>query len=201
MELLCLGDSITDCGHLLDFPPLGNGYVHFLQQIFADRHNNALKITNCGIDGLTLQRLIQGIERRTIPFKGDIITVLIGINDISLMCSTCRTPTQQQTMMRHFFQNYRKLIQLLDGPQILLLEPFLFTRPAEFLRWFPALHTMSQGISSLATDNHLCWIPLHNRFQEEAEHSGISTMTTDGIHLTQHGHKLLADILAREIRL
>lgn len=200
MKLLCLGDSITDCGHLWDFPPLGYGYVHFLQQIFTDRHN-VLQIVNCGIDGLTLQRLIQGIESGVIPSNGDIITVLIGINDISLMCSTRRTQDQQQTMMRHFLQNYRKLLRLLKSPQILLLEPFLFSRPAEFLRWFPVLHTMSEGISSLAAEKKLTWIPLHNLFQEEAEHSGISAMTTDGIHLTEHGHKLLAETLSREIRL
>lgn len=200
MKLLCLGDSITDCGHLLDSPPLGYGYVYFLQQIFTGCHNT-LEISNCGTDGLTLQRLVQGIENKTIPCKGDVITVLIGINDISLICSTCRTPDQQQIMMKKFFHHYRQLLQLLDAPQILILEPFLFARPAEFLHWFPALHTMSQGISALVSHNHLCWVPLHDRFQKQAEHSGISTMTTDGIHLTLYGHRLLADILSKEIRL
>lgn len=198
MKLLCLGDSITDCGHLWDFPPLGYGYVYFLQQIFADRHNT-LEITNCGIDGLTLQRLIQGIESKAIPSEGDIITVLIGINDISLMCSTCRTPDQKQTMIEHFLQNYCKLLQLLKAPQILLLEPFLFARPAEFLHWFPVLHTVSQGISALAADNHINWVPVHDRFQKEAENSGISAITTDGVHLTRYGHKMLAEILAEKI--
>ena len=39
MLLLCLGDSITDCGRIFDLPPLGNGYVRQL----ADRLNNEEK--------------------------------------------------------------------------------------------------------------------------------------------------------------
>ncbi len=39
MLLLCLGDSITDCGRIFDLPPLGNGYVRQL----ANRLNNEEK--------------------------------------------------------------------------------------------------------------------------------------------------------------
>ena len=34
MQIICLGDSITDCGHLLDDFPLGNGYVQMLAEMF-----------------------------------------------------------------------------------------------------------------------------------------------------------------------
>ena len=34
MQIICLGDSITDCGHLLEDFPLGNGYVQILSDMF-----------------------------------------------------------------------------------------------------------------------------------------------------------------------
>ena len=33
MQIICLGDSITDCNHLFEDFPLGNGYVQILSEI------------------------------------------------------------------------------------------------------------------------------------------------------------------------
>ena len=34
MQIICLGDSITDCNHLFEDFPLGNGYVQMLSEMF-----------------------------------------------------------------------------------------------------------------------------------------------------------------------
>ena len=49
-RLLCLGDSITDCGRLFSGYPLGNGYVKLLSNLMhnTDRH---FSTENKGIDG------------------------------------------------------------------------------------------------------------------------------------------------------
>lgn len=37
MQIICLGDSITDCNHLFEDFPLGNGYVQILSEMFRNQ--------------------------------------------------------------------------------------------------------------------------------------------------------------------
>ena len=47
MQIICLGDSITDCGHLLEDFPLGNGYVQILSDMFnKEVPSNIIQIKN-----------------------------------------------------------------------------------------------------------------------------------------------------------
>lgn len=196
MQILCLGDSITDCGRIFDAPPLGWGYVHLLQEISRSQ-GHGYSVSNHGMDGLTLMGLLQRILQGSIPAQGDIITVLIGINDISLMLNTRRSSIQQKAMMDNFGKNYHRLLDVLDSPRIILMEPFLFPRPAEYLNWLPYLYAMSQEIASIAHEKQMPYVHLHKRLNEEAERLGIDAITTDGIHLTLHGHQIIAETLSQ----
>ena len=60
---------------------------------------------------------------------------------------------------------------------------------------FPYVHTMSDIIRQLSVRFRLPFLPLHNYFNKEATQSGFDAITTDGIHLTLYGHKLLAEKL------
>lgn len=199
-HILCIGDSITDCGRLFINPPYGNGYVAMLFDSFTSKGID-FQITNCGVDGFTVARLLMNAETRYLPLQADIITILIGINDIGLMMNTNRTPAQRDAMMENFFRNYEHLLQKLSayGPHIILMEPFLFPYPAEYRTWFPYLHTMSQGISALAEKYHIPYILLHDRLNDEARKYGLDFLTVDGIHLTSQGHRLLAEELQKEL--
>ena len=82
-ELICLGDSITDCNHLFEDYPLGNGYVRILAKKFvsdsgsfsqmekknaSSRYNLSLsasasansitQVRNYGADGFTVARIL-----------------------------------------------------------------------------------------------------------------------------------------------
>ena len=59
-HLLCLGDSITDCGRLFSPDPLGNGYVKQLSILLQDA-GRYFSIENKGIDGFTLEKLLHNI--------------------------------------------------------------------------------------------------------------------------------------------
>ena len=97
-RLLCLGDSITDCGRLFSADPSGNGYVKILSGLL---HNAGydFSMENRGIDGFTLERLLQNMDSWLEASDPDIVTVLIGINDIGLMMNTRRSSAQQQDLM------------------------------------------------------------------------------------------------------
>lgn len=195
-RLLCLGDSITDCGRLFFQPPLGNGYVQMLSEKLASLGKN-WQITNCGVDGFTLSRLLENVDQRYLPLQPDIITILIGINDVALMMNTRRTASQQTEMLRTFLQNYEKLLQLLQAPGrcLVLMKPFIFPFPAEFQTWQPHVEAMSEGIAALAERFRLPCLSLQPLFDQSAQKYGLDFVTTDGVHLTMEGQKILTEAL------
>lgn len=192
-HLLCLGDSITDCGRLFSAAPLGYGYVQILAEKLKKDGRN-WQLTNCGVDGFTIHRLLENAPSQYLPLHADIITILIGINDIGLMMNTCRTSAQQAQMMEDFFAKYNRLLEILSSAncRIILMEPFLFPWPAEFCTWMPHVRTMSRGIADLAEKYQLPYLPLHDSLNEEARKYGLDYLTEDGIHLTRQGHEFLA---------
>ena len=195
-RLLCIGDSITDSHRLFVHPPLGDGYVQMLSQKLAEPPHS-FEITNCGVDGFTVQRLLEQVHSRYLPLNPDIVTILIGINDIGLMMNTDRTRAQQEKMMQEFSLHYEALIQAFSplGCRLILMEPFLFPWPLEYQTWLPLLQTMSGIISDCARRNQLAFVPLHEDLNREGRRYGLDFITTDGIHLTAEGHRILAEKL------
>lgn len=199
MQIICLGDSITDCGHLLKDFPLGNGYVQMLAEMFNKEVSaNTVQIKNYGFDGFTVERVLDNIRQHRISLhRTPVVTLLIGINDIGLMMNTNRTPSQQDQMMKTFTEHYDKLLKLLtaDARQVILIEPFVFPYPEEYQTWLPLVRIMSASIQQLAVKYNLPFLMLHDSLNREAAEQGFSTITTDGIHLTARGHRLLASKL------
>lgn len=140
-ELICLGDSITDCNHLFEDYPLGNGYVRILaEKLLSDsgspsyinikRKNAASRydlnlsvpasgnfitqVRNYGSDGFTVARILDNVSSFRFPLSSSsVVTLLVGINDIGLMMNTNRTEKQKQEMMQDFFVHYEQLLKLL----------------------------------------------------------------------------------------
>ena len=198
-KLLCLGDSITDAHRLFQNPPLGCGYVSFISEKLMQSGYD-LAITNLGTDGFTLSRILDNCSHLYLPINADIISILIGINDLGLMMNTNRTSGQQQTMMERFFINYEKLILTFQGKSLILMEPFIFSYPAEFLNWFPLLRQMSAGICTLAEKYRIPYIRLHDVLNEAAKTYGLDSVTTDGIHLTSLGHEIVSEKLLHTLK-
>jgi len=201
-RLLCLGDSITDCGRLFSADPSGNGYVKILSGLL---HNAGydFSMENRGIDGFTLERLLQNMDSWLEASDPDIVTVLIGINDIGIMMNTRRTPQQQQTLMKEFSVRYEILIRNLSAIQhttpspstlkLFVLEPFIFPWPQCYISWMPLLTQMSGQILKISKKYRAVFVPLQDALIKEASRVGMDAITIDGIHLTPLGHQFLAE--------
>ena len=205
MKLVCLGDSITDCGRLWEYPPLGNGYVKCMSQL-AEEQKHALHFQNCGVDGFTIARLLENAPDYA-RLSADIITILIGINDIGLMMNTGRTTAQKDQMLSECIERYRHLLSALSDnnpqkrktTQIILMEPFIFPYPEEFRLWMPYVKKMSQEIKALAGHFRFPYVLLQDTLIDAGETFGWNHITIDGIHLTAKGHQLLALKLWKQI--
>ena len=181
MQVICLGDSITDCNHLFEDFPLGNGYVQILSEMFrnqtpsfsisadtvgrsssavqlTDKSTGAIHFRNCGIDGFTVTRVLENIRQHRISLHhSPVVTLLIGINDIGLIMSTDRTDSQKEQMMREFAIHYNELLNLLtaDARQVILMEPFIFPHTRHgFPMSIPCLILSDSSLSD--SDFHFC---------------------------------------------
>ena len=197
--LTCLGDSITDCDHCFTADFLGNGYVQMLSKRF-EKEGIPCQVRNYGTDGFTVNRLLQRIKCEN-DFSSNIITILIGINDFSMMSDTYTPKEQQSKMLISFKQHYTELLTILtkSTSHIILMEPFLFPWPACYRTWLPFRQKISQMIHQLSEQFQIPYLTLHEELNEKARRYGYSEITTDGIHLTEQGQKFLADRLYKLI--
>ena len=188
---LFLGDSITDCNHYFDPDGLGFGYVRKIAEAL-EASGHPCQIINKGNDGFTassVSRLWKNFCRELSP---DFITILIGINDLSVILENHLTLS---AALSDFYERYAALLdeirQRISCP-ILLMEPFIFPYPAEYSTWEPPLKEMRKRIQQLAQDRNAAFLPLSDLLVEAAKTQGYPAITTDGIHLTDAGHQLIA---------
>lgn len=184
-QLLFLGDSITDAGHLLEPTNLGYGYVRDLAQQLPD-----CTLCNRGHDGFTTEALWRMLQRDSVEKNWDVITLLIGVNDIpvSLYANRNRIPEE----FSFYYDHILHLLSERTDAHLVLAEPFLFDTPAQYRTWEPYLLEESLLIGKLAEKYDAVFLPLHQEFRREAARSGTASMTTDGIHLTDRGNQMLA---------
>ncbi|MHC4743756.1 MAG: SGNH/GDSL hydrolase family protein [Planctomycetota bacterium] len=83
-RILFIGDSITDADRRDPaYQPLGNGYVHFAANMLVAKYPQLnLEIINRGINGDTTRAMKQRWQTDCIEHKPDVLSVLIGINDL-----------------------------------------------------------------------------------------------------------------------
>ena len=190
-KIIFLGDSITDCHRLWlpEYNGLGNGFVRFIKKSLQDTYPE-ITILNRGHDGFTLPFLLRTLERDCLRFQPDTVSILIGINDVGISRNTGKDLSEQE-----FGATYDTLIQRLlqtDIQNIFLMGPFLFSRPAEFSGWIPEVKQAEGIIQKTARRYQLPFLPLHDKMTQAAKDYGLDAVTTDGIHLTEFGHHLLA---------
>lgn len=191
-ELLFLGDSITDCNHSFEPDNLGFGYVRMIADALNPESVKA-KVINKGNDGFTIPAVRRLWKRNCLTLQPDFITILIGINDLAVIKNTGITASAALADFRDNYQSLIDDIRITTDCPVLLMEPFIFPQPAEYASWEPELLKMNRIIQSLAEENHLSFLPLWEKLSAAAKAEGYSFITTDGIHLTEKGHKIIAD--------
>lgn len=194
-RLICLGGSITAANRLFCSNSLGEGFVSMLAPLLPD-----FQILNKGIDGFTIARILQNVDRDCISLQPDLVIIQVGINNIGLLMNTDRTSAQQTQMMADYVREYTELLRKITeqtNAGIVLVEPFVFPHPEEYINWVPHVKTLAGHIRELADIFGCTFLPLHDFLNQEAVRVGYEKVTTDGIHLTQHSHQLVAQKLSR----
>jgi len=190
MKIVFLGDSITDANHNYSDDALGEGYVKIAAEKLREI-NPEVDVLNKGHDGFTVFSLWKFLDYDCISKKPDIVSILIGCNDVSIKMSTGRT-LEEQGFQEYYEKILKKLRQKTDA-KIICMGPFIFPQPLEFKNWIPDMKKAEEIAKVTAGKYEAVFVPLHDLLNEVAEKYGYEKITTDGTHLTVDGARIVAE--------
>ena len=199
MKILFQGDSITDAGRdKRNYHDMGNGYPKYAAQIIAkDFPEKDIEFINLGISGNRPDQLFDRIYPDAIDFQPDIISILIGINDIWHRQSNIKTTDEQIEV------NYRTILTELrknTKAKIVILAPFVLdAEDKDFLR--ADIVSVHKIIKKLAEDYADVYIPLDEHFAPALKCQPAPLYySADGVHPNANGSEFIGKIYAQAVK-
>ena len=194
MKILFQGDSITDAGRdRNDIHDLGNGYPKFAAAMIEDSFPDAeLEFVNLGISGNRTGQLFDRMYGDIIQINPDVISIMIGINDIWHRHGANRVETTDEQIAA----NYRAILARIKAQthaKIIMIAPFLLDSPDKEA-WRPELDSILPIIRSLADEFADAYIPLDKIFAEVLPtQPEPQYYSHDGVHPNQNGAAFIAE--------
>ena len=198
MKLLFLGDSITDMGRRFDVPDYsihsyGDGYVFVLASHFARISPTKYQILNRGISGNRIVDLYARIKKDVWNLKPDVLTILIGTNDVWHELS------QNGVELDRWERIYRTIIdetkERLPDTKIIMCEPYVLYGDAtkENFEHFEKIKEYAKVAARIAHDYGIPFVKLQEPLDKAAEKYSVEDYMFDGVHPAIAGATLIAD--------
>ncbi|MBQ8344951.1 MAG: SGNH/GDSL hydrolase family protein [Clostridia bacterium] len=190
------GDSITDAGRdKRNYHHLGNGYPKYAAPLIADVFDGEIEFINLGISGNRTCQLFDRLYRDAIAFEPDVVSVLIGINDIWHRYGNERIATTDEQIAL----NYRSILTRLKTEtkaKIVILSPYqLDCDDKEEMR--ADLERLLPMIRSLAAEFADVYVPLDELFAEALKAQPEPKFYSgDGVHPNANGAEFIGKHLA-----
>lgn len=192
-RILFQGDSITYANRIkMIKSSLGVGYCSMIGKYIKNNYGEKITCLNKGIYGDTTTRLKKRWIRDSIEINPDILSILIGVND----CWR-RYDRGIVTTIEQFTENYdyilKQSVESNENLSLVILSPFLIPLSRRQEEWFEDLNPKIKVVEELANKYNAIYIPLNDIFKEIVS-NGVNarTLTRDGVHPTQKGHKIIA---------
>ena len=200
MRILFQGDSITDAGRdKRNYHDVGPGYPKYASEILVANHPEIdFEFINFGIGGNRTDQLFDRIYADGIAFQPDIISFLIGINDIWHRKNNIYTTDEQ------FALNYRNILKLVKektNAKIVILSPYLLKREstdADAVR--EDLKTVLTIVRKLADEFADVYIPLDEHFAVAEPLSEPYFYSNDGVHPNANGAEFIGKLYADAVK-
>ena len=192
MKIVFQGDSITDAGRdKRNYHHMGNGYPQFavahIREAFPDVE---FEFINQGISGNRTDQLFDRLYPDAIAFEPDIISILIGINDIWHRHGAGKIETTDEQVAT----NYRAILERLKkqtNAKILMLSPFLLDNE-EKETWRPEVERVVSIVRSLADEFADAYVPLDLLFEEALKtQPEPQYYSADGVHPNDNGRAFI----------
>lgn len=196
--LLFQGDSITDgnrtrnndWNHLM-----GHGYVYIIAgKLWYQYPDAKLRIYNRGVSGNKVTDLEQRWQEDTIALKPDLLSILIGINDVAAFISgdTHFTPEQYEDKYRGLLTATKTQF---PDVQFVLCEPFVLPVgqvKEKFEMYTTEVEKRQAAVRKLAAEFNAVYIPFQDVFNKALQRAPADYWIWDGIHPMPAGHEAMA---------
>ena len=197
MRIVFQGDSITDAGRdKRNYHDMGNGYPKYASEILTERFPETdFEFINMGIGGNRTDQLFDRLYTDAIAFEPDVISVLIGINDIWHRYSSGRIETTDEQIET----NYRAILKRLraqTNAKIVMLAPYLLDcEKVDHMR--EELARLLPIIRRLADEFADAFVPLDLLFDEALKQQPEPLYYSgDGVHPNANGAEFIGRHLA-----
>ena len=192
--ILFQGDSITDAGRDRgDDAFEGNGYPTLVKGAIQYDYPNEYMVYNRGVSGNRIVDLYARIKADMINLKPDIMSILIGVNDV-----WHELDDENGVDAHKFFKVYSMLIEelkeALPDVKIMILEPFVLKERATEEHWdvfYSEVRKRAEKAKEIAEKYDLLFIPQQDKFDEAAKLAENCYWSRDGVHPTVAGHELI----------
>jgi lysophospholipase L1-like esterase len=194
------GDSITDAGRdRRNYHEMGTGYPKYASEHMIAAHPEAeFEFINQGISGNRSCQLFDRFYADAISFEPDVISILIGINDIWHRYEKNKIATTDA----QFELNYRCILERIKketNAKIVMLAPFLLDKePFEGMRedlgrMLPIVKRLADGFADV-------YVPLNECFEEALPSQPEPFYySNDGVHPNLNGKKFIGEIYAEAV--
>ncbi len=201
MKIVFQGDSITDAGRdKRNYHELGMGYPKFaaahIRESFPETE---FEFINMGISGNRTDQLFDRLYTDAISFEPDIISILIGINDVWHRYAAAKIETTDAQIET----NYRAILERLKNQtnaKIVMLCPFLLDAEDKE-SWRPEVDSVIAIVRKLADEYADVYIPLDILFEEALKTQPEPKFySADGVHPNDNGRAFIGKHYADAVR-
>ena len=198
ITLVFQGDSITDAGRdKRNYHHMGNGYPKYAAELIAEQNpETEFEFINFGISGCRTDQLFDRLYADGIAFQPDIISFLLGINDIWHRKNNIFTTDEQ------IEANYRAILKLVrekTNAKIIMMAPYVLDA-ASNCYLADDLRTVLPIIRKLASEFADVYIPLDELFDEAMKTQPEPLhYSGDGVHPNANGAQFIAKHYAEAV--
>jgi lysophospholipase L1-like esterase len=197
--ILFQGDSITDAGRSreqADQPnnqkALGNGYAWLAaSKLLIDHPSDNLKVFNRGISGHKVPQLAERWQKDCIDLKPDVLSILIGVNDIWHKLNGNYEGTAA-SYERDYLALVERTLKALPDVKLIICEPFVLRCGAVKDNWFPEFDLYRASAKKVAETYHAAFVPFQTMFDEAVKLAPPEHWAQDGVHPSTSGASLMA---------
>lgn len=193
IRLLFQGDSITDANRNRDdVHNMGNGYPRYAAELLKNKYPEIeFEFINLGISGNQTKDLVERLDTDFIDINPDIVSVLIGINDV-----WHHAYDKSWIPNEIFEQRYRTVLSALKektNAKIMMMEPFLI--PIEDKLFFREdLAPKIEIIRKLAREYADVYLPTDGLLQAAFIGDDPLSYSADGVHPTEKGAQYIGGL-------
>ncbi len=199
------GDSITDGNRSRNNDwnhVMGHGYQYITAcKLGYEYPEKGFHFFNRGISGNTVPDLAARWQTDTLDLKPDLLSILIGINDVSAQINGDKSFT-----VAAYEQGYRALLEQtkkqLPQVQFVLCEPFILPVGNVKDKWEAYSEEVKKRqavVKRLATAYDAVYVPFQSAFDQAQAKAPAEYWIWDGIHPMPAGHELMAREWIRQV--